>query len=116
SRLVSIYPKVPRALVYCDDESVIGAPFYVMERVQGVILRAKRPKELDLSPDVMQRLSEAFVDNLVKLHGVDYAAAGLGDLGHPDGYVQRQVEGWTRRYRNAQTDEITEMDQVADWL
>ncbi len=116
SHLVNVYRKVPRPLVYCEDESVIGAPFYVMERVGGVILRARPPKGLDLTPDVMRRLSEALVDNLVELHQVDYSAAGLGDLGRPEGYVRRQVEGWTQRYTNAQTDEIREMEQAARWM
>lgn len=116
SNLIAVYPKVPRPLLYCEDESVIGAPFYVMQRVQGVILRKQPPKGLDLSPELMKRLSESFVDNLVELHRVDFAAAGLSELGRPEGYIARQVTGWTRRYRNAQTDEIAEIDQVMAWL
>jgi aminoglycoside phosphotransferase (APT) family kinase protein len=116
SHLVDVYSKVPRPLSYCEDESVIGAPFYVMERVSGVILRAKPPKGLHLSSDTMRRLSEALTDNLAELHRLDYKAAGLGDLGHPEGYIQRQVEGWTQRYKNAQTDNVAEMEQVARWM
>jgi aminoglycoside phosphotransferase (APT) family kinase protein len=116
SHLVNVYPKVPQPLIYCEDESVLGAPFYVMERVKGVILRARPPKGLDLPPTLMQSLSEAFIDNLVELHAVDYEAAGLGDLGRPDGYVARQVKGWTERYKNARTDDIPDIEQVAAWL
>ncbi len=116
SGLIKVYPKVPRPLAYCEDASVLGAPFYVMERVAGVILRARPPKDADLPPALMANLSAAAVDNLAKIHGLDYEAAGLGDLGHPDGYVQRQIEGWSRRYRKAQTDEVTEIDAVMAWL
>ena len=116
SRLMEVYPKVPRPLAYCDDEIVLGAPFYVMERVRGVILRAKAPEGLDLPPPLMKRISESFIENLVAIHAVDYAAAGLADLGKPEGYVARQVEGWARRYPNARTDDIPEMDRLATWL
>lgn len=116
SHLVEVYPRVPRPYLYCEDESVLGAPFYVMERLKGVILRASAPKGLDLSPAVMRSLSENFVDNLVEIHGVDYEAAGLGDLGHPEGYVRRQIEGWTKRYHNARTDDVPDVERVATWL
>ena len=116
SRLRPVYEKVPRPVLFCADESVIGAPFYLMERVRGVILRARPPEGLGLPPGVMRRLSEAFVDNLVEIHGVDYEAAGLGDLGRPEGYVRRQVEGWTRRYYDARTDDVPEVERLASWL
>lgn len=114
--LTQVYPKVPRPLLYCTDEAVIGAPFYVMERVKGVILRAQSASALDLTPDLMQKLSTAAIDNLAAIHAVDYSAAGLADLGKPQGYVQRQIEGWARRYRNAQTDEWPNLEQAITWL
>ena len=116
SHLIAVYPNVPRPCAYCADEAVLGAPFYLMERVTGIILRAKPPAGLELTPTLMGRISEGFVDNLAKIHGVDYVAAGLGDLGRPEGYVARQVEGWTKRYQNARTDDIPEMDRLASWL
>lgn len=116
SHLYPVYPRVPRPLVYCDDETIVGAPFYVMERVQGIILRAKPPEGLNLTPAVMRQLSSATVDNLATIHAIDYHAAGLGDLGKPQGYVMRQVRGWTERYLNAQTDDIPEMARLATWL
>lgn len=116
SSLHPVYPKVPRPLLYCDDESILGAPFYLMERVGGVILRARPPNGLVLSPEVMRRLSESFIENLVEIHGVDYLAAGLGNLGRPEGYVSRQVEGWTKRYYNARTDDVPEVEKLARWL
>lgn len=114
--LVQVYPHVPRPLLYCADETVIGAPFYVMERVKGVILRAQSASALDLPPDLMQKLSTATIDNLAMIHAVDYRAAGLADLGKPQGYVQRQIDGWTRRYRNAQTAELPAIEQAITWL
>ena len=116
SHLFPVYPKVPRPVLYCEDESVIGAPFYVMERVKGVILRAQPPKDLDLSIDVMHNISEAFIRNLAEIHAVDYEAAGLGEMGQPAGYVRRQIEGWTKRYYNARTDEVETVERLASWL
>ena len=116
SRLADVYDKAPRVLAYCEDESVLGAPFYVMERLKGVILRASAPKGLELGPTIMRALSENFVSNLVELHALDYQAAGLGDLGRPAGYVQRQIEGWTQRYINARTDDVPTVERAAAWL
>ena len=116
SHLHPVYPKVPRPLLYCEDEAVIGAPFYVMGRVAGVILRAQPPKGLALSPAMMRQISEAFIRNLVEIHEVDYAAAGLAELGQPEGYVRRQIEGWTKRYENARTDEAPEVERLMRWL
>jgi aminoglycoside phosphotransferase (APT) family kinase protein len=116
SRLHAVWPKAPRTLAFCEDESVLGAPFYVMERSSGVILRAKTPPGLELGPERMRALSESLVDTLVEIHAVDLEAAGLADLGKAQGYIERQVRGWTERYRKAQTDEIPEFDEVARWL
>ncbi len=117
SRLWTVYPKAPRAFAACDDPGVIGAPFYVMERVRGVILRhQKLPPGIELPPPAMRRLSEAAVDGLAELHAVDYAAAGLGDLGRPQGYVERQVTGWHERWRNARTDDVPDVDRAFAWL
>jgi aminoglycoside phosphotransferase (APT) family kinase protein len=87
-----------------------------MERVNGIILRAQPPKDLELSPDLMQAVSNAFVQNLVEIHNVNYESVGLGDLGQPDGYVVRQIEGWTKRYYNARTNDVAAVERLADWL
>jgi aminoglycoside phosphotransferase (APT) family kinase protein len=117
SRLYAAYPKAPRALLHCDDPSVIGAPFYIMERVRGIVLRHQRlPEGLDLPPERMRALSEAAVDGLADLHAVDFRAAGLEDLGHPEGYVARQVEGWTARWQGSRTDDVPDLDRAAAWL
>jgi len=116
SHLYPVYNKVPRPLLFCEDEAILGAPFYVMERVRGIILRALPPRGLELSPEVMRGLSETFIENLAEIHEVDYEAAGLADLGAPQGYVKRQVAGWIRRYRDARTDDVPAIERLADWL
>ena len=116
SRLYPVFPKVPRPILYCEDESILGSPFYLMERVSGVILRARLPEGLSLSPEAMRRLSESFIENLVEIHEVDYLAAGLSELGRAEGYVSRQIEGWTKRYYNARTDDVPEIEKLARWL
>jgi aminoglycoside phosphotransferase (APT) family kinase protein len=116
AHLHPVYAKVPRPLLFCEDETVLGAPFYVMERVKGVILRAHPPRGLDLSPKTLRRLSEVFVDNLAGIHAIDYEAAGLAELGSPHGYVERQITGWTKRYYNARTDDVPEIEKLASWL
>lgn len=116
AHLHPVYAKVPRPLLFCEDESVLGAPFYVMERVKGIILRAQPPRGLDLAPVTLRRLSEVFVDNLADIHGIDYEGAGLAELGSPQGYVKRQIEGWTKRYYNARTDDVPDVERLATWL
>ena len=116
SHLHPVYAKVPRPLLFCEEEAIIGAPFYVMERVKGVILRAQPPRDLALTPALMRGLSQTFIENLAEIHELDYEAAGLGDLGSPHGYVKRQVAGWTRRYYNARTDDVPAIDRLAEWL
>lgn len=115
-KLSAVYPRAPRPLLYLDDESVLGAPFYIMERRQGLILRKDLPAGLVLAPAQVQKLHTNLIDALAELHALDYQAAGLGDLGKPEGYVERQVSGWTRRYEGSKTDDIPAVDRVAGWL
>lgn len=97
------FPYCPKAYVHCTDESVIGAEFYVMQRVKGIILRSDMPAELNFSAEQTNALCKSFIDKLVDLHNVDYQACGLADLGKPEGYVKRQIEGWSDRYEKALT-------------
>jgi aminoglycoside phosphotransferase (APT) family kinase protein len=110
------YARVPLPLVYCEDPAVFGAPFYVMERVEGVVLRKPLPDGITLSPDVMRGISETFVENFVAIHGLDITSGPLATLGHPEGYLQRQVTGWIERYARARTDDIPEIERVQTWL
>ena len=122
SRLAGVYPKAPRPVLYCDDEAVLGAPFYLMERVRGLILRGGSDwsgggdRAIALDAAGRRRLTEAFADAFAELHAVDLEAAGLDDLGRPEGYVERQVHGWTERYLAAKTDEVPEVERAAAWL
>ncbi|HVP67921.1 MAG TPA: phosphotransferase family protein [Anaeromyxobacteraceae bacterium] len=115
--LAPLYPKVPRPLVACEDPGVIGAPFYLMDRVRGLILRGTRPPPgLELPPERMRALSTALVDGLAELHALDVRRPELAALGRPEGYVRRQVAGWTERYLRAKTDEVPEIEKAATWL
>lgn len=116
NRLHEGFPYCPKALVHCTDESVIGAEFYVMERIEGIILRSDLPQELAFTPKQTRALCESFIDKLVELHRVDYNACGLGDLGRPEGYVQRQIEGWCDRYEKALTPDAPLWEEVKAWL
>jgi aminoglycoside phosphotransferase (APT) family kinase protein len=116
SSLRPVYPKAPRPLAFCDDLAVLGVPFYVMERVEGVILRKGVPDAMVPNPELTARIAGGLVGTLAELHAVDYEAAGLGALGRPAGYALRQVEGWTKRWRDAETDPVPDAERVAAWL
>jgi aminoglycoside phosphotransferase (APT) family kinase protein len=116
SRLAPAWPPAPRPLAECDDPSVLGAPFYLMERKRGLILRRELPPGFAIDPPTARRLSEALAGGLAELHAIDFAAIGLGELGRPDGYVERQVRGWTERYAGSRTDDLPVVDRVAGWL
>ncbi|TAE41577.1 MAG: phosphotransferase family protein [Runella slithyformis] len=110
------YFKVPKVLLFCEDDSILDCPFYIMERVQGVVLRAQTAPKMAIEPTTMRQMSEALVDNMVALHSIDIYQTGLIALGKPEGYIQRQVEGWQKRYVNSQTDDITAMTELYAWL
>lgn len=115
SGLAKVWTKSPPPVAFCEDASVLGGPFYVMERVHGVVLR-EGERSPELTPPKMRLLSEKLLDTLVELHSVDLDAAGLATLGRPDGYLERQVSGWTGRYAAAKTDELPDVDRVTRWL
>ena len=116
SKLHFAYPQAPKALLYCEDPPVLGSPFYLMERVQGIILRREPPEGLLTNAETARRLSEAFVDNLARLHGLEYTALGLADMGKPQGYLDRQVGGWIQRYHGSQTHNLAEVEKISVWL
>jgi aminoglycoside phosphotransferase (APT) family kinase protein len=123
SALAPAWSKAPRPVAHCDDPSIIGTPFYVMERVRGVILRAREgagssPEGDDhaLDEPTMRRVSASTCDTLAEIHGLDWRALGLQDLGKPAGYVERQVRGWADRYRKAKTDDVPTVERLGAWL
>jgi aminoglycoside phosphotransferase (APT) family kinase protein len=110
------FPLAPKPYFFIDDESVIGAPFYVMERKRGLVIDGSFPTEVEPTSDLCRRLSETVVDTLVRLHAVDWEGAGLGALGRPEGFLERQVRGWIDRYEKARTEDVPEMGALAGWL
>jgi len=116
SRLSGAWGKAPRPLLDCQDESVLGCHFYLMERLRGVILRRELPPGVAIDAATARRLCESLVDGMAELHAIDYPAIGLGDLGRPEGFVERQVRGWTERYAGSRTDDIPSVTRVATWL
>ncbi|MEJ2521334.1 MAG: phosphotransferase family protein [Gammaproteobacteria bacterium] len=116
SRLHAVFPYAPRPVLFCADRDLLGEEFYLMERLEGLILRRDLPEGVSLSPADAEALCRNLVDVHAELHAVDYAAAGLEELGHPEGYVGRQVEGWSRRYRTARTDDVPDNETLMTWL
>ena len=110
------FAPAPGVIHLCEDESVIGAVFYLMERRRGVIPRREAPAEFSSQPAFPRRASLAFIDCLAELHSIDIFKHGLDKLGRPEGFLARQVEGWTRRWERAKTGEILIMDRVSGWL
>lgn len=111
-----VYFLAPRPFVLCEDTGVAGSTFYVMERRRGLVVRTKEPPELSDKPQERRRASEAIVNALADLHNVDIALHGLIALGKPVGFVERQVRGWSERWKGSQTSELPEMDALASWL
>ena len=110
------FPYAPRAYLFSDDESIIGAPFLVMERRVGTVVRRSLPDHYAHFPDAPRQMSEALVDTLAEFHAVDYSALGLDDLGKPDGFIERQIEGWYRRWHKSKVDDNANMDAAYQWL
>ena len=116
SALWPVFSPASRPYFFCDDTSVLGAPFFVMERRSGLVIHKDMPPEHCDQPAVYKRLSEAVVDTLVNLHAVDYEAVGLETLGRPTGFVERQVRNWRKRWEQAKVEELPLMSELGDWL
>ncbi|HUI81554.1 MAG TPA: phosphotransferase family protein [Bryobacteraceae bacterium] len=110
------FPEAPEVVLLCEDPSVIGSTFFLMERRRGVVIRGHEPPELAAIPRYPRLVSEAFIDCLVRLHSIDIGKNGLRALGKPEGFVERQVRGWADRWMRAKTEELPEMDRVVEWL
>jgi aminoglycoside phosphotransferase (APT) family kinase protein len=112
SRLQPVYPLVPSMIAMCDDQAVMGSDFYVMERVVGDIFRRDVPE--GVTPADVSVMADSLINGLAQLHAVD--ASILAEMNKGPGYVQRQVEGWSKRYRNALTDDVPNGEKVMAWL
>jgi aminoglycoside phosphotransferase (APT) family kinase protein len=116
SKLHAAYPPAPEVFLFCEDADVLGAPFYLMNPIRGIILRRNPPPGLDFTAATARKLSESFIDNLARLHALNYAEIGLADLGKPEGYVERQVRGWTERYYGSRTHDFPEVERIVGWM
>ena len=116
SLLEPVYDKIPKPILFCEDEDIIGSPFYLMERVKGIILRNRIPNGLELTSDHFRKLSVRTIENLVDLHKLELEKSNLISLGKPKGYVKRQVRGWSERYFRAETDDIRAMNFTVEWM
>ena len=114
--LKPVYPYVPEIVALCEDHALIGGDFYVMERLVGIIPRRDLPAGLDLDAAATRTLCLAVLDKLIELHRVEPEKAGLEGLGKGAGYIRRQVEGWTGRWRQALTDDVAPIPDVVAWL
>ena len=114
--LETAFPKVPKMHAFSEDETILGSPFYVMEKVEGIILNFKEAKQRKIISKEYKTIANSWLDTLVALHRVDYKAIGLSGLGKPEGYVARQVTNWGKQYLKAKTDEYPQAELVMQWM
>jgi aminoglycoside phosphotransferase (APT) family kinase protein len=111
-----VFPLAPKPYFFCDDLTILGVPFYVMERRKGVVINDKFPATIPPTRELCRQLSLTVVDTLVQIHAIDWRSAGLAEYGYPEGFLGRQVKGWIERYLRAKTDEIPEVEPLTRWL
>ncbi|OHR70872.1 aminoglycoside phosphotransferase [Bacillus sp. HMSC76G11] len=110
------FKRIPKPYVFCEDNSVIGAPFYLMERKKGIVIDSSFPPEFNVTKELCRQISTKVIDTLVELHSIDYKAASLEHFGKPEGFVERQVQGWIKRYYLSKTEEIKAVERLSSWL
>lgn len=116
SKIHPVFPLAPRPYFFCSDTSILGVPFYVMERRKGVVINETFPPGVQPTEQLCNVLSQTVVETLVQIHAIDWRTAGLGDFGYPEGFIARQVKGWIERYERAKTDAIPQVEQLMNWL
>ncbi len=115
-RLHEAYPLAPKPYFFTDDESIIGTQFYVMEHREGVIVDDSFPEGVEPTEELCRGMSQMVADTLVELHAVDWKKAGLEELGKPEGFLERQVNGWIKRYEEAKIEEIDGVEPLTEWI
>ncbi len=115
-RLHEAYPLAPKPHFFTDDDSIIGAQFYVMERREGVVVDDEFPDYVEPTEELCRGMAQMVADTLIELHDVDWEAAGLEEIGRPEGFLERQVNGWIKRYEEAKTEEIDEVEPLTEWI
>jgi aminoglycoside phosphotransferase (APT) family kinase protein len=116
TKLHPVFPLAPRPFFFCDDPQVIGAPFYLMERRKGIVLNDTIPGSLEFSDELGRHISELCVKTLAELHAIDWKAARFGEIAHPDGFLERQVRGWSERYERSKTETVPDMEKLMAWF
>ncbi len=116
SGIYTSFPKVPKMYAYTDDEQILGCPFYIMEKVNGIILNVHEAKKRNIAASDFKIISDSWLDTFVELHNIDYKTSGLSDLGKPEGYVERQVLNWGKQYLKAATEDVPAADKVMRWM
>jgi aminoglycoside phosphotransferase (APT) family kinase protein len=111
-----IFPLAPKPLLFTDDHSIIGSPFFLMERRKGIVLDTDFPPNTEPTPEICRNISETMVDTLVELHRLDYKKTKLVHMARPDGFMERQVHGWIYRYERAKTEDIWGVEALTKWL
>ncbi len=114
--LHQVFSKSPEAYQYCEDTEILGVPFYLMERIKGIILTEKEARQRKIKPDELKVIANTWLDTFVEFHQVDYKASGLESLGKPEGYVARQVTNWGKQYLAAATEDIPAALKVMAWM
>lgn len=110
------FPEAPKVYHLCEDPSVIGAVFFLMDRRHGTVIRDEVPPEVRAAPGYQRMVSEAVIDCMVRMHAIDISGKGLAALGKAEGFIERQVRGWADRWNRAKTEEMPTMDRVIQWL
>lgn len=116
NKLHKVFDKAPKPYAYSEDIGILGAPFYIMKKVNGIILTANEAEERQISPSEFKTIADTWLNAYVELHHVDYKAVGLGTLGNPEGYIERQIINWGKQYLAAATDEIPSAQKVMAWM
>ena len=116
SKLKSGFAACPQAYAFSDQLDVMDSPFYIMEKIEGIVLTAKEAKKRKILPTDYATIADTWLNTFVDLHGVDYESLGLGGLGRPDGYVERQVTNWSKQYMKAATKDVPEAQKVIEWM
>jgi aminoglycoside phosphotransferase (APT) family kinase protein len=115
-KLNPVFPLAPRPFLYCDDPAITDKQFYIMEKKEGYVLDDSLPPEQEGNQAYARAVSNSVIDTLSSLHSIDYQSAGLNGIGRPDGYLERQVHGWIKRYERSKTEELDGVEEIEKWL
>jgi len=110
------FSKVPKMFAYTDDDAILGSEFYIMEKVEGIILNYKEAHKRNIVPHDYKIIANSWLDTFVELHQLDYNTVGLSELGRPEGYVERQVTNWGKQYLKVATEDVSEAKMVMQWM